>query len=173
MKLGDPIYMVDAEENGHTVVPDMYDRKWTAKTSYPIGAPATCLMRSTFEVSSPLIASPHMCAQRPESYLILLHTSSTAGLAVYVLILAVAGFAEGVRGLPWWYQLLVAASAIATPALLYVVNQTDPGIIPCSATKGALCPAHMQRSTCMRPCIQHLCRCHACRSARMPAMTDI
>lgn len=59
-------------------------------------------------------------------------------MAVYIWILALLGFAEGVRDLPWWYQLLVAVCAITTPALLYVVNQTDPGIIPCSATKGAL-----------------------------------
>jgi hypothetical protein len=171
MKLGDPIYMIDAEENGHPAMPDMYDRKWTAKTSYPKGAPASLYHHAMRTLPSPkrtslvdfsLTLTSNASHAGLSGQITSPSSSISAGLAVYVLILAIAGFAEGVRGLPWWYQLLVAVTAITTPALLYVVNQTDPGIIPCSATKGArLSCAHMRASMRMRlllqMLLQHLC----------------
>ena len=91
---------------------------------------------------------------------------------MYVLILALAGFAEGVRGLPWWYQLLVAVSAITTPALLYVVNQTDPGIIPCSATKGAPVLRMCTPACACGLLLQHQCCFWSLRRCQISAMMD-
>lgn len=60
------------------------------------------------------------------------------GLAVYILVLAISGFAEGTRDLPWWYQLITGLCGILTIIFLLFTFQTDPGLIPCSATRDPL-----------------------------------
>ena len=86
------------------------------------------------------------------------------------MLCAICGFAEGIRGLPWWYQLVSAIAAVLTLLFLFIVYQTDPGVIPCSATKGKglsvlgcwppvngimmLCSMHGQPSLMEHVCVQ-------------------
>ncbi|KAL3139969.1 hypothetical protein ABBQ38_004256 [Trebouxia sp. C0009 RCD-2024] len=51
------------------------------------------------------------------------------GLAIYILILAITAFACGLRGLPWWYQLLAACMLLLTFSLQWILLTVDPGII--------------------------------------------
>eukprot|EP00884_Botryococcus_braunii_P007161 jgi/Botrbrau1/16446/Bobra.0142s0042.1 len=73
-------------------------------------------------------------------------------LGSWIIFIAVTGFAAGIRGLPMWYQLLVAGFAMATLVFLCLVYVIDPGVIPPSSTKDpevvrieALDPLEQQR----------------------------
>ncbi|KAK9810494.1 hypothetical protein WJX72_011736 [[Myrmecia] bisecta] len=61
-----------------------------------------------------------------------------AALAGYIVVLAITGFASGIRGLPWWYQLALALCCASCVALLVICNQVDPGVLPSSSTKDPL-----------------------------------
>lgn len=54
-------------------------------------------------------------------------------LAVSVLGAAATGFAVGVRGLPWWYQLILGGAAVGTLLFLFLTVIVDPGVISPSA----------------------------------------
>ena len=48
------------------------------------------------------------------------------------------GMVCSVRGLPSWYQALVAVMPIASLTFLWLTNQVDPGIVPPQLEKGVL-----------------------------------
>lgn len=52
------------------------------------------------------------------------------GLTVYIFALSAISLGSSVRGLPWWYQLLVAMMPVISVTCLWLTNQMDPGIIP-------------------------------------------
>eukprot|EP00803_Ostreobium_quekettii_P004603 evm.model.scf_1052.6 EVM.evm.TU.scf_1052.6 scf_1052:44052-48486(-) len=54
-------------------------------------------------------------------------------LGVGVLALAASGFACSVRGLPAWYQLMLAGLTVASLIFLFLTVVVDPGVIPPSS----------------------------------------
>ncbi|KAK9814860.1 hypothetical protein WJX73_000445 [Symbiochloris irregularis] len=67
-----------------------------------------------------LRSSPAKSARAKEGHIALC-------LGVYILFLAVSGFAEGIRSLPWWYQLCLAVILVVTLVSLAFTHLTDPG----------------------------------------------
>ncbi|GIL73536.1 hypothetical protein Vretifemale_3674 [Volvox reticuliferus] len=62
-------------------------------------------------------------------------------LTLHYLIMAGVTFGYGVRGLPGWYQALIAVLLGASLALLWMTHLVDPGIIPPSREKDPLIAA--------------------------------
>eukprot|EP00877_Chromochloris_zofingiensis_P003794 jgi/Chrzof1/13415/Cz07g32060.t1 len=55
----------------------------------------------------------------------------------YIVLMEAAGFGCSVRGLPVWYQLLIALAGIVAVTGLWLTNLTNPGILPPSSCKGS------------------------------------
>lgn len=53
-----------------------------------------------------------------------------AWLTLYILVCAAISFAICVRGLPWWFQLILGLTILPSLVCLWLTNLLDPGIIP-------------------------------------------
>jgi hypothetical protein len=62
-------------------------------------------------------------------------TSWPRGLTVYTLAIVAVAFSCSLRGLPWWYQVIVAVIPVFAISFLWLTNQTDPGTIPPNQNK--------------------------------------
>ncbi|WIA33765.1 hypothetical protein OEZ86_006879 [Tetradesmus obliquus] len=56
-------------------------------------------------------------------------------LSIVICVFLLSGFLLGVKGLPWWYQLLVAAAGLAAVAQLWLTFLTDPGALTPAASQ--------------------------------------